>query len=171
VAACGRGNTVRVATPRYQVLSSALLRLVNRSTFNEMDEIADRLDPINDVVANFDPEPVFDQHHQFESIKPVSPKVFEVCFIRDSFGMYAQVLDNEIADLAGNVCVYGLCFERQATDTHGDSPNRATQLAEHNTQIGPSAWLSRKILEALHQRHSHVRRANFVICVCAGPGA
>src|SRR5262245_3148908 len=100
-------------------------------SFKDADEIADGFDPIDDIVPDFNAEPIFDHDHQFEAVEPVGPEILaEVCFIGDALGVYAQMLGNEVADLDGNVFVYGPYF-RYAT--HGHPPNRCppASTAEH----------------------------------------
>src|SRR5262245_40094220 len=87
-------------------------------SFKDADEIADGFDPIDDIVPDFNAEPIFDHDHQFEAVEPVGPEILaEVCFIRDALGVYAQMLGNEVADLDATFSFMGPTFDtlRMAT--------------------------------------------------------
>jgi hypothetical protein len=109
-------------------------------SLNAANEVADGINPVDDVVPDFDAELIFDHHHQFEAIEPVDPKIVEeACFIRDTFGVYAQMLGNESADLRGNVA-HGLSWLREAVDTHDSVSNALCGPArEPEHAIGPTA--------------------------------
>src|SRR5215467_13564028 len=118
---------------------------MTRLSFKDADEIADGFDPVDD----FNAEPIFDHDHQFEPVEPVGPEILaEVRFIRDAFGVYPQMLGNEVADLDGNVFVHGPYF-RYATDTgtHGQLRIAAHQPRQRSMQICPSAGLAQKFSE------------------------
>ncbi len=73
----------------------------------EAHEIADGLDPVDDIVSDFDAKAVFDHDHQFEAVEPVGAQIPEMGFVRDPVGVDPQMLGNEIAHLRGNVFVHG----------------------------------------------------------------
>src|SRR5215813_12086524 len=108
---------------------------MTRLSFKDADEIADGFDPVDDIIADFNAEPIFDHDHQFEPVEPVGPEILaEVRFIRDAFGVYPQMLGNEVADLDGNVFVHGRYFRyATGTGTHGQLRNRRppASTAEH----------------------------------------
>jgi hypothetical protein len=69
-------------------------------SLNEADKIADSFHPINGIVCDFDPELIFNQHHQFEAVEPVGPEISEkMCLVRDTVEFDAQTLGNEMSDL------------------------------------------------------------------------
>jgi hypothetical protein len=89
-------------------------------SFEKVDEVADGLDPLDHIIGNFHPEPIFDGEHQFETIKPVQPEIFtQKCFTRDIFGVYANTLRNEVAKLDSDVRVYGTCVRYDGIGPHG----------------------------------------------------
>jgi hypothetical protein len=83
--------------------TSARARRVGRHILilNVADQIADDFHLIGIIVRDFHAgELIFDQHHQFKTIEPVSPKIVtEVRFIRDMLDIDLQMLGNKRADL------------------------------------------------------------------------
>ena len=90
--------------------------------------VADVLDLVEDVVAQLDAgELIFDHYHQFEPVEPACVEIVEeVCFVRDTFSIHAQMLGDETADLDGNVFVHArCCLPREADGAHDESPIRS----------------------------------------------
>jgi len=75
-------------------------------SLDEADKIADSLHPINGIVRDFDPELIFNRHHQFEAIEPIGPEISEkMRLVRHTFEVDVQTLGDEIADLGGMIVV------------------------------------------------------------------
>src|SRR5262245_51990366 len=69
---------------------------------HEADKIADSFHPINGIVGDFDPELIFNRHHQFEAVEPIGPKISEKMRpVRHTFDVDVQKLGDETADLGG----------------------------------------------------------------------
>src|SRR5262245_3094722 len=114
-------------------------------SFKDADEIADGFDPIDDIVPDFNAEPIFDHDHQFEAVEPVGPEILaEVCFIGDALGVYAQMLGNEAAGLDGDGSDSG-ADSRYAT--HGLVRIAAAQPREPSMQLCPPADRAQKFSE------------------------
>src|SRR5262245_1369490 len=122
---------------------------MKRLSFKDADEIADGFDPVDDIIADLDAEPIFNHDHQFEAVETVGPEIpAGVCPLREAFGVYAQMLGNEVADLDGNVFVYGPYFRyATGTDTHGLLRIAAHQRRQRSMQFCPSADPAQKFSE------------------------
>jgi hypothetical protein len=111
---------------------SKLSRLKLPISFNEAEEIADGCQPFNVIVRKLDTEVIFHHYHQFEAIKPVSSEIIEeVCFVRDLFSVYSQMLGNENSDVRGNAFVPDRCWLREAADAHDPVLRIAARLPQH----------------------------------------
>jgi hypothetical protein len=98
-------------------------------SFNEAHEIANGYYFVDDIVRKLDAIVIFNHYHQLEAIQPVSSEIIEkVCFIRDSFSVYSQLLGNKIADVDGR------CWLHEAAGAHDPGPPIGCRLRQHRSK-------------------------------------
>jgi hypothetical protein len=95
--------------------------------FDVADQIADDIYPVDIVIRDFHiDELILDHDHQFQTVEPIGPQIIsEVCFIRYTFDVDAQMVGNESADIfGGKAFFHGRCSSTrcQATDGHDKPP-------------------------------------------------
>ncbi len=107
-----------------EALNTAPARSAQRVSFNEPDKIADNHYLVGRIVLDLRAgELIFNCHHQFETIKRVSPEVVEEARpIRDAFSVYAQLLGNDVADHGGHALVRSRFSLQMTMGSHVRSP-------------------------------------------------
>jgi hypothetical protein len=116
-----RSRTTRAAAkaPPTKALESKL----SPGALNTADEIGDDFDLVNLVIPNFQArELIFDRHHQFKTIKPVSPEIItEMRFIPHVFDRDTKMLGNELANVASRKIAFHSSWSLNDHDKVPDS--------------------------------------------------
>jgi hypothetical protein len=107
--------------------SRALESKLSPGALNTADEIGDDFDLVNLVIPNFQiRELIFDRHHQFKTIKPVSPEIItEMRFIPHVFDRDTKMLGNELANVANRKIAFHSSW---SLNDHDRSPFRCSIL-------------------------------------------
>jgi hypothetical protein len=123
----GRSRTTRIAAANAPPTSALELKL-SPGALNTSDEIGDDFDLVNLVIPNFQArELIFDRHHQFKTIKPVSPEIItEMRFIRHVFDRDTKMLGNELANVAGGKVAFHSSWSLNDHDKVPDSLQHLT---------------------------------------------